>query len=202
MIILKQMKSLLTFFLILLTLSSTQAVAKQYDVEVIIFEDAHAHYINSEDWRQQVSSFNESSNRASNYSSIRPYILTGSYKKLKASNNYNVLFYGGWRQTGLSKKRAFTLSLDQLKNRHSATSNNAITGDLKLVLARYLHVYGNLNYHRSDFSNPGITQNNFPINFHSRMRSKELHFIDHPLVGILIQVNPVKEKVAKTTPAQ
>jgi hypothetical protein len=32
------------------------------------------------------------------------------------------------------------------------------------------------------------------------MRSKELHFVDHPLVGILIQINPVKKKV--TTSAQ
>ena len=36
-----------------------------------------------------------------------------------------------------------------------------------------------------------------PINSHRRMRSKELHYIDHPLVGILIQINPV-EKTKET----
>jgi hypothetical protein len=114
--------------------------------------------------------------------------------------NYNVLFYGGWRQTGLSKRSAFTISLDQLKNRHNTKSGNTISGDLKLVLARYLHLYGDLDYQRSDFMGSRTDyyqdSNRFPITFHSRMRSKELHFVDHPLVGILIQINPVKKKEA------
>ncbi len=33
----------------------------------------------------------------------------------------------------------------------------------------------------------------YPLNSHARMRSKELHYIDHPLVGMLIQINPVEK---------
>jgi len=38
---------------------------------------------------------------------------------------------------------------------------------------------------------PAIAYQVFPITMHRRMRSKELHYIDHPLVGILVQINPV-----------
>ncbi len=200
----KQMKNLSALFLLILSLGYAQAETKRYDVEILIFEDAHANYINSEEWRQQVGDFKSSNGGAANYSSIKPYILTSSYKRIKASSNYNVLFYGGWRQTGLSKRSAFTISLDQLKNRHNTKSDNTISGDLKLVLARYLHLYGDLDYQRSDFIGSRAEyyqdSNRFPITFHSRMRSKELHFVDHPLVGILIQINPVKKKA--TTSAQ
>lgn len=196
----KQMKTLSALLLLILSLGYAQAETKRYDVEILIFEDAHANYINSEEWRQQRGDFKSSSNKAANYSPIKPYILTSSYKRIKASSNYNVLFYGGWRQTGLSKRSAFTISLDQLKNRHNTKSDNTISGDLKLVLARYLHLYGDLDYQRSDFMGSRAEyyqgSNGFPISFHSRMRSKELHFVDHPLVGILIQINPVKKKEA------
>jgi len=192
------MKTFSALFLFILSFSYAQAETKRYDVEILIFEDAHANYVNSEQWRQQIGDFKSSSKRTANYSPIRPYILTSSYKRIKASSNYNVLFYGSWRQTGLSKRRAFTISLDQLKNRHNTKSNNTISGDLKLVLARYLHLYGDLDYQRSDFMGSRAEyyqdSNSFPITFHSRMRSKELHFVDHPLVGILIQINPVKKK--------
>jgi len=38
---------------------------------------------------------------------------------------------------------------------------------------------------------PAIAYQVLPITTHRRMRSKELHYIDHPLVGILVQINPV-----------
>ncbi len=199
MTIIKKMKYLSSFFLLMLSCSYAQAETKRYDVEILIFEDARARYINSEEWGRKLSGFKTSSSRTPHYSPLKPYVLTNSYKKIKSSSNYNVLFYGGWRQTGLSKKRAFTISLDQLKNRHNTTSNNTISGDLKLVLARYLHLYGDLNYRRNNSTESHIdySQNNsrFPVSFHSRMRSKELHMVDHPLVGILVQITPVKAQV-------
>jgi hypothetical protein len=36
-----------------------------------------------------------------------------------------------------------------------------------------------------------VSTNIFHMKNHRRMRSKELHYIDHPLVGMLIQINPV-----------
>jgi len=239
------MKRILISCLLLISFSSAHAdddegiIAKliQYDVEVIIFEDAHARYINSEDWPREVvtdtpveeeiaeppenldtlsideiNAIDETD--TTSFKNIKPEILNKEYKRINASSNYNVLFYGSWRQPGLDAKKAFEIDIQQLNNIHPVSSENNITGTFKLVLARYLHIYSKLNYQRkieqTDIGNntenpetiPLLAENtlqtqeykNYPITNHRRMRSKELHYLDHPLVGMLIQINPAKQK--------
>jgi hypothetical protein len=229
------MKILTTIFLLFLTLSHAHAddVAaakdlKEYDVEIIIFEDAHASYLKSETWdqkskteEQQAASTKKSKISTTGFKSIKPAILKKQYKRINGSSAYNVLFYGAWRQAGLDKEKAFEININKLKSSHTDKSKNNLTGTFKLVLARYLHIYNQLNYHRkitasadpeTTAANPGenekqtevvsngLVPNNgiYPLNSHRRMRSKELHYIDHPLVGMLIQINPVKKKKETT----
>ncbi len=200
---------------------------KEYDVEIIIFEDSHARYLKNETWDQyaktteQLAAARETNRtKTTGFKSIKPAILRQQYKRIKASPEYNVLFYGAWRQPGLEKSKAFAININDLKSSHKNKSGNTLTGTFKLVLARYLHIYNRLNYQRkitatadseytttgynasgkqSEVINNNLTSNNglYPLNSHLRMRSKELHYIDHPLVGMLIQINPVKK--AKTT---
>jgi len=220
------MKILSALFLLILTVNNTfaetdQATAnlQEYDVNVIIFEDAHARYINSEIWNIDDTTDAELSlketkeiNKTS-FKNIKPTILNKEYQRIKNSSEYNVLFYGAWRQAGLGDDEAFAINLDDLENVGRSTSENTITGNFKLILARYLHIYGELGYQRkvnieptpasSELANinpaTGVSQiNTYPITIHRRMRSKELHYIDHPLVGILIQINPV-EKAKEAT---
>ncbi len=237
------MKRLPTILVLLISLSSAHAEEgiipklQQYDVDVIIFEDANARYINSEDWAQEavlatpaveattepaenldtlsldeIKAIDE--NKTPQFKNIKPEILNKEYKRINNSKEYNVLFHGSWRQAGLDAKKAFEINLDELNNTHKATSENTITGTFKLVLARYLHIYSKLNYHRKLNATEQAVENtntatppgdaitpkykNYQINNHRRMRSKVLHYIDHPLVGMLIQINPVKPE--KTTP--
>jgi len=222
------MKNLSTIFLLpifLLLISINIAHAEEdvtpklleYDVEVIIFEDAHARYINSEDWNTDSESGIAASdtietpqipNKVNDkpFENIKPKILTQEHRRINNSSEYNVLFYGSWRQPGLDSKKAFEINLDELKNNHRKKSENTITGNFELVLARYLHIYGDLEYqlNSADTSDatasgeePAIENKTFPIKIHRRMRSKELHYIDHPLVGMLIQINPVKTSEEK-----
>jgi hypothetical protein len=194
----------------------------EYDVEIIIFEDAHARYINSEYWHENPdltiavteteagTGISEKNNnekmKTGNFKTIKPAILGQEYKRINNSSEYNVLFYGSWRQTGLDENKAFDIDIEELKNIHKTTSKNTITGHFKLELARYLHIYADLEYLRNQ--KKAITEKPaadtlsvdsseseeapYPIKIHRRMRSKELHYIDHPLVGMLIQINPVK----------
>ncbi len=206
------MKILNTLFLpvLLASLTVSQAFAEadpekdllEYDVEIILFEDAHARYINSQSWNFVNSADGKPSNSSSNvasYRNIKPQILKKQYNRLKLSSEYSILFYGAWRQTGLEQSKAFEINIEDLKNRHKASSQNSLSGSFKLVLARYLHIYNTLRYQRQ----AATTETNvetYPLNSHRRMRSKELHYIDHPLVGMLIQINPVvkpKEEVAQ-----
>lgn len=253
------MKPLLLFFLLLCTANCALAETtdtrdkpeqqKQYDIEIIIFEDAHTRYLNSESWNKDSSTDNSSSGsktidsktntetkksknkskNADSYTTIEAEFLRSEYKRIKNSSEYNVLFYGAWRQVGLDKQQAFEIDLSELKNTHRRKSKNTVSGHLKIVLARYLHFYSQLEYRQhnnqddvinktinspatdivveSDTQNGymakdkniGFTQNNiYKMHNHRRMRSKELHYIDHPLVGILIQINPVPTEEPST----
>ena len=230
------MKILPTILLLLITTGIAHAeegiIPKliEYDVDIIIFEDAHARYINSEYWHRNPdlsrpvteteagTEYSEKNNteemKTGNFKTIKPVILGQEYKRINNSSEYNVLFYGSWRQTGLDENNAFNINIEELKNNHKTTSENTLTGNFKLVLARYLHIYAEMEYHRNqtealientasntqplDTSLENVTENTvlesrpYPINIHRRMRSKELHYIDHPLVGMLIQINPVE----------
>ena len=80
-----------------------------------------------------------------------------------------------------------------------------LEGTLKVAVSRYLHVYTDLVYRlprkvsaqdeqRSTSGDTVLVD--YPIRSHRRMRSKELHYIDHPLVGILVEARPIEN----TTP--
>ena len=245
------MKIINTIFLLLLTANAALAEDRdstddkqEYDIEIIIFEDAHARYINSETWQQDVLDEakslidNATSNKATDnldklslseinagsYKSLEPKILRSEYKRINGSSEYNVLFYSAWRQTGLDENNAFDIDIDELVNLHNNKSQNAIHGHLKVVLARYLHFYGDLDYLRPidksvlntdtiDASVDAIAQatetgvdlishQSYPMQIHRRMRSKELHYIDHPLVGILVQINPTEKAEKEETKKQ
>ena len=240
------MKTLTTIFLLFFIINVAQADTKdkpeenlkEYDIEIIIFEDAHARYINSEMWQQNspddsaaLITSNANTKAAKNqkksalsktdpgrYKNIKPVILKKEYKRINHSSEYKVLFYGAWQQAGLEKSKAFEININELNNNHKKRSKNSITGQLKVVLARYLHFYSQLEYQRqgdqhetnaisadgsSDISTENheesvnksdiltVGNNIYPMKDHRRMRSKELHYIDHPLIGILIQINPV-----------
>lgn len=82
--------------------------------------------------------------------------------------------------------------------------NGHFDGTVKVVLGRYLHVYTNLLFlHYDDIQNEQGSngKSNTPISFtyyrvkdHRRMRSRELHYLDHPLLGILVQITPIELK--------
>jgi hypothetical protein len=212
---------------------------QKYDVNIIIFEDAHARYLNAEQWNtaRPVTDEEQSSNlkarhintadteaenpEITDFENIPPKILNHEYKRIKASSQYNIMFYGSWRQTGLDKNNAYKINIEQQKNQHPTKSKNSISGYFELVLARYLHMYGQLEYHRAieipttDISSTEIAvldmasspaqqetdtlnENNkqpiYTIKLHRKMRSKTLHYIDHPMVGILLQINPTENK--------
>ncbi|MCB1735834.1 MAG: hypothetical protein H6981_08975 [Gammaproteobacteria bacterium] len=90
-----------------------------------------------------------------------------------------------------------------------------LDGTLTLVLGRYLHLYTDLIDRRLitpdalHFSNgmPPTYDNgqalaSFRVQLHRKMRSKELHYIDHPLLGILVKVLPVAVEPSTEPDAQ
>jgi len=67
-----------------------------------------------------------------------------------------------------------------------------------MVLARYLHIYTDMIYRKPRneaapvwYDVQARLYKQYPIQSHRRMRSKELHYLDHPMVGILVMAKPV-----------
>ena len=217
--IIKPMKHLTTLLAIYcLSLTSAHADVTEYDFELIIFEDISRRYANSERWQHKLAapgtetSAVETANRgtranttdtntALNIKQINGIGLSKYAKKLASSKRYHVLVHKSWRQTGFADDAAIDIPIDSRLTDKANTNN--IQGSIKIVLERYLHIYTNLMYQqpRKDAvpvwdGQASQQYKEYPINFHRRMRSKELHYVDHPIVGILVKAMPVKKQEA------
>lgn len=89
-----------------------------------------------------------------------------------------------------------------------AAEVSQIDGTLTLSLGRYLHIETDLIYRRLVQSNTLRTRGNpmasgadfgngtqvmgFRMKQYRKMRSRELHYLDHPMFGMLIEVTPVE----------
>ena len=152
------------------------------------------------------------------------YILNNVATRLKQSGQYRILKHIAWRQpvvdkvnsipiaihagrdfTELFPERAYRqLEFNQTNGNTGETSNSVseLDGTITVVIERYIHFYTDLVY-RLPRSNPTQLKDalnrqqvlvDYAIKSHRRMRSKELHYIDHPLVGILIEATPLPEE--------
>jgi len=206
------------FIFILFQMMTFSLYASQtgYEVELIIFEDTQSRYLHSEDWRynDMLNNKKEVIEKAVKEDSEYKQLgwngskLANNLKRLKDNSNYRVLVTKRWKQTGLDADHAFKIPVNSNKNKikqHNKieteldTSTLAtepyITGNVKLIMSRYLHFSVDMQYIRSQINN----DNNMiiPIVNERRMRSREIHYIDHPLVGIVVLATPYKIKSKK-----
>lgn len=226
--------------LLLLPVTTTHAETKEYNVEIVIFEDTSGRYINSEQWpiihHEQNSITTDTDinklttlpeyespqyqdiNSVINITENTGTILAEHVSKLVKSSRYNVLLYKSWRQAGLDDDNAVNININSTKNETVDKKNtltiqtvttldsnpptateSTVSGNIKLILGRYLHIHTDLLYKRLNKKNSPTSPklhvnsfNEFEIKSQRRMRSRELHYIDHPLLGILTLVSPVK----------
>lgn len=212
--------SRLLFIIILQSfLSISFARDTGYEVELIIFEDAKSRYLNSEDW-----SYNDMLNNKKD-EVIKKVKLDPEYKqldwagsklsdnldRLKNNSNYRVLLTKRWKQTGLDRQHAFNIPVSSIINeaiksetdklKETTSPQNIepyLTGNVKLIMSRYLHFNVDLNYVKPEFDDNGEIKNMLlPVVNERRMRSREIHYIDHPLVGIVVLATPYKIESAE-----
>lgn len=126
--------------------------------------------------------------------------LTPHVDKLKNHPDYNLLVHKAWKQKGLDRENAIAFEIDS-RNTSSETENTSfVDGTVTLIMSRYLHFNTDLTYHKPvnpmteimNESDEVKTENTFPVQSERRMRSKELHYIDHPLVGVIVLATPYK----------
>jgi hypothetical protein len=134
------------------------------------------------------------------------YRLTKQAMKLEKHADYRILSHKAWKQRGLDRKQAQPIKISSTTTPENDTDTKLsyIDGDVTLIMSRYLHFATNLVFHKSkpklfnSFTDvEDSAENNYinyPIIFERRMRSKEIHYLDHPLLGIIVLAIPFKIK--------
>ncbi|MGD2118350.1 MAG: CsiV family protein [Chromatiales bacterium] len=108
------------------------------------------------------------------------------------SPNIRIQSHQAWRLPGQPIETAPWLMIDD-------SQQQRVTGRVKVSLARFLHADFELliqNPEYSEFSSTaGVIQQAAQIHFtaHRRLRSGELHYIDHPLAGVLIKIEKFQQ---------
>ncbi len=179
---------------------STAAVADPdwYKIEVVVFANTSANAGDAEFWPPdpgQPSADNarylSGAGTGGAYSQLSEdqLQLGGVVSALRRSGTRAPILHLGWRQPVLERGKAQPVWIHGGPRHYlpDGRSVEEISGTLLLTRARFLHVWADLLYA------PGDGQGNaYRMQDHRRMRSGELHYIDHPKFGLLILCTPIK----------
>ena len=100
-----------------------------------------------------------------------------------------------WRQKGLPRDQASWINLE--------SDSPALNGKVRISLSRYLHADFDIQLQNPDwspsFSNPDALQQEtvaktILFNVSRKLKRDKLHYIDHPLAGILLYIERYKKE--------
>ncbi len=171
----KNMRQRINLLLLLgLLLTSGQLMAKTYTIEVLVFTHS-GQDTGGEVWPSNPGQPNlqqtESPRSFLGSSSMR---LSGIASRLRNKAGYKTILHRAWRQNVISPKNAKPIRL------HS--DSTPLDGTIKVSVKRYLH---------ADLDLLLKNGNGYRLQASRKMRSKEIHYIDHPKMGVLILITPL-----------
>ena len=122
--------------------------------------------------------------------------LRGALQRLERDGEYTALAHGGWVQPAYPPDQATPVDISLL-----GTVNPV--GTVKLHLSRFLHVTVDLVYRAppvpeflqaATVDSERLSELELPpryaLRIQRRVRSGEVHYLDHPAIGILVVVRP------------
>ena len=135
-------------------------------------------------------------------------VSSDTVKKIVKSLHYDLLAHVGWRQPGLELKKTMPIWIRSKQVFDQATDLTTpdnqplyeLEGKITIALARYLHIYTDLIFRRpgspdntvktlGDLANNHVLDR-YNLKEHRRMRSKKLHYLDHPEFALLVLITP------------
>ncbi len=163
-----------------------------YTVEVVIFKQAQA-YLDSETWPTELDSLELNLAELPQVNDGEPLSLTEElpvtiFSLTEQANQlsrkgYELLYHNSWLdQFEPGAKRTMQL-FDAFGN---------FEGTLRIERQRYLHIYPTINYYPNGLSLTDEPAETIRFEESRRMRSKDLHYIDHPVLGMLVLFRPVE----------
>ncbi len=200
----------LALFLPSLAFSQESKPTLWYDVEIIVFARNGANAGSTENWPDSPAIANREEalllqNTGYTVLPKSEWKLGAELKRLKRTRGRLVpLIHTAWCQPVLSLNAAQPLYIRSPGNISGHIPH--LDGTIKVSVQRYLHVevdflireLRTIASAESGFF--GSIFNSYRFADHRRMRSKKLHYIDHPKMGILMLITPYKTPIPVTTP--
>ncbi len=118
--------------------------------------------------------------------------LQAEVRRIRRVPNLRVIWHGRWMQPTPARDAGEPLLLQMGPQSNSLHS---LEGTLQITLGRYLHFQAELwRPAQGPPASESGEQGAFPhvtLNQSRTMRSNELHYLDHPEIGVLVRIDPV-----------
>ena len=151
---------------------SSASMAKDYMVEVVVFENNAP--------SAATESLNYKAPRPSKSNSktwlIEPSMLIDEAARIERSPNYTLVHHFSWGQKALPFEKSANYSILEQE----------LNGWVKIYAEQLL------------FANIDLDYSGYRMNEKRRLKLNEKHFFDHPKFGVLLQVSRLKAPVEKT----
>ena len=175
----------------------------RYTVEMIVFENYALKGWTEEHWPDEIelpstekSTALSTLGKSPLYIQSRQISLDSVVKKMNKS--YRVLFHQAWSQYAYESKDAPKIIIENDRN-----GGSQILGTVKLNKTRYAHIEVDLEFERlipnkireAFAENQQLALENLPSHWRfnlkeaRKIKEGELHYIDHPLFGVLVQIH-------------
>jgi hypothetical protein len=169
---------------------STEAPPRQYEIEVMVFQNIRPELEGDELWMNERIN-PEVANLDKAITSPAPprenSDLTKAKEALEKDGNYRIMVHKQWIQTGDAPSDAAMIRMN--------TEDGELDGTFKFFMSRFLHVDLNLLFREPESKSMFQAGNSaeggnisYEIREHRRVRSNELYYFDHPKFGALVQV--------------
>lgn len=188
------MKKLISFCFVLLslTLQSSAQAATVYGIEVLIFSRDNASSY-SEYWPtpdKLPASGISLSGGGYNERSAGSFMLKSTDKRIRNTSGLRVIYHKAWSQPVRKSRNSQPVAIQA--GNMMADGHYELEGAITVDRGHYLHFKPDLQLRRSVILEDGFQKTIAAVlDEPRRMKSKEAHYIDHPLFGILVYATPL-----------
>lgn len=206
--------SLLLILMVLPPVASANNNQTWYDIELILFKQGSGYSEHwpsdpgSPDWSEAVNLVAAVSGKRQPYALLprADWRLRSAFNALrKTQGDLQPLFHQAWRQPVAGPKNAKAIYLTS----SSSASAGLFEGVIKISVNRYLHVALDLLLKNAVRDSAQVNNSealsspsfgSVRVTGKRRMRSGEIHYIDHPMMGALILISRIEVETPEPEP--
>lgn len=179
-----RIRHLLALLAVLFTVPALSAAETLYDVEVVVFANDTG---GDDEVMSPASGVHVPGGMPAGGISVLPaseYRLNNIRGGLAVSRGYRVLYHNAWRQPAYDRGQSVDFPVH---------TNAGLDGGITLIKERYLHLDVDLLLQAGG-------GRMYRLDEKRRIRSGELHYFDHPRLGVIALVTPYQSTEETTAP--